>query len=176
MIEETQQKPLLYEKLHHEKNNIALCCIHIWFSPKTDEIPKTSFQTLGHPVIIMLKINIINLTVLHSYFFMSSIHFLFPISLHHLPSLGMFVKCGISEILNRNLKGNISHGPYSQTACWAKPFTSERHTAGCGLHRVIAFGFRGIQKCFCTIINKNALAGCQQLFHSYGDKNIKQIN
>lgn len=69
----------------------------------------------------------------------------------------------------------MRHGPYSLTACWAEAFTSERHTAGCGLHRVIASGFRGIQKCISTIINKSALAGRQQLLHPYGHES-RQLN
>lgn len=76
---------------------------------------------------------------------------------------------------NRNLWGNIRHGPYSLTACWAEPFTSERHTAGYSLHRVIAFGFWGIQECISTIINKSALAGRQQLLDPSGDE-IRQLN
>lgn len=84
---------------------------------------------------------------------------MFPISFHQVFSSGMFSKCGIEKKYNRNLWGNIRHGPYSLTACWTEPFTSERHTAGCGLHRVIAFGFWGIQICISAIINKSALAG-----------------
>lgn len=67
-------------------------------------------------------------------------------------------------------KGNIRHGPYSLTACWAEPFASERHTAGCGLHRVIAFGFWGIQGRISTIINNSALARWQQLLRPSGDE------
>lgn len=67
-------------------------------------------------------------------------------------SSGKFTKC-VTE-----LWGNIKHGPCGSTACWVEPFTSERHAAGCGLHKVIAFGFWGIQECISTIINKSTLA------------------
>jgi len=77
---------------------------------------------------------------------------------------GRLCRCGTEEN-TAGVFGEISGiGPYSLTACWAELFTSEKHTAGCGLHRVIAFGFRGIQDCICSIINKSVLAGWQQLF------------
>lgn len=71
---------------------------------------------------------------------------------------------------NRDLRGSIRHGPRSLTACWVLPFTSERHAAGCGLHKVIAFGARGIQGCISTIINKSAVTGWQQLLCPSGDE------
>lgn len=52
----------------------------------------------------------------------------------------------------------------------------ERHTAGCGLHRVIpSVGFWGIQKCISNIINKSTVAGWQQLLYPYGDES-RQLN
>lgn len=48
-------------------------------------------------------------------------------------------------------------------------------TAGCGLHRVIAFGFRGIQECIRTIINKSTLSWWQQLLCPSGNGR-RQLN
>lgn len=100
--------------------------------------------------------------------------YIFPISFHQVFSSGMYSKWGM-EKNSTGIWGNIRHGPYSLTACWAEPFTSERHAAGCGLHRVIAFGFWGIQECISTIINKSALAGCKQLLNPSGDES-RQLN
>lgn len=47
--------------------------------------------------------------------------------------------------------------------------------AGCGLHRVIAFGFRGIQECISTVINKSTLSWWQQLLCPSGNGS-RQLN
>lgn len=113
---------------------------------------------LGDIVINTLNIKILNYVAFLPYFIMPviHIHILFPQSLF--PE-GRFPRCGTEES-RAAIFGEISDiGPYSLTACRAKPFTSEMHTAGCGLHRVIAFGFWGIQDCISSIINKSVLAG-----------------
>lgn len=48
-------------------------------------------------------------------------------------------------------------------------------TAGCGLHRVIALGFRGVQERISTIINKSTLSWWQQLLCPSGTGS-RQLN